>query len=108
LTLSLAFLLPLQAGAEGFEAGFGAGGIELDDELGGETELRVDGRFGYFPTDAVEIEGQFIRATGSRFFFGNARRLAFRVELSGLGEETFGESSNHLSLTGGLTWRFGN
>ena len=62
-TVILAFLLPLRAQAEGFEAGFGVGAIELDDELGGETELRVDGRFGYYLTDAIEIEGQIIRAT---------------------------------------------
>ena len=166
LTILLALFLPLAAQADGFEAGFGVGAIEFDDELGGETEVRFDGRFGYNVTHAFEIEAQVIHATsilsldldaymvngiwnfhfnkkivtyvlggigsatvefsplfgenvdddgfayqvasGVRFFFNESQRFAFRLELSALGEETFGESSIHKTLAAGLTWRFGD
>ena len=46
-------------------------------------------------------------AGGSRFFFGDKKRVAVRVELSVIGEDTFDETSTHVSLTGGFTWRLG-
>ncbi len=44
---------------------------------------------------------------GSRFFFGDQRRVAARLELASFVEETFGESSEHLTLTGGVSWKLG-
>ena len=46
-------------------------------------------------------------AGGSRFFFGDKHRVAVRVELSAIEEDTFDQSSTHVSLTGGFTWRIG-
>lgn len=46
-------------------------------------------------------------AAGSRFFFGKSKRPAFRVELSYQSEDTFDESSNHLSMVFGFSWRLG-
>jgi opacity protein-like surface antigen len=46
-------------------------------------------------------------AGGSRFFFGDKKRVAVRVELSLIDEDTFDETSTHVSLTGGFTWRLG-
>jgi opacity protein-like surface antigen len=46
-------------------------------------------------------------AGGSRFFFGDKKRVAVRVELSVITEDTFDETSTHVSLTGGFTWRLG-
>jgi len=46
-------------------------------------------------------------AGGSRFFFGAKHRVAVRVELSVIDEDTFDQTSTHVSLTGGFTWRLG-
>ncbi|SRR6266571_1699270 len=46
-------------------------------------------------------------AGGSRFFFGMKKRVAVRVELSVINENTFDETSTHYSVTGGFTWRLG-
>jgi len=47
-------------------------------------------------------------AGGSRFFFGGTKRVAVRVELSIVGENTFDENSTHYSATAGFTWRIGD
>ena len=44
---------------------------------------------------------------GSRFFFGDKKRVAVRVELSVIDEDTFDMTSTHVGLTGGFTWRLG-
>jgi len=46
-------------------------------------------------------------AGGSRFFFGDKKRVAVRVELSVIDETTFDQTSTHVGLTGGFTWRLG-
>lgn len=46
-------------------------------------------------------------AGGSRFFFGDKKRVAVRVEVSVIDEDTRDETSTHVSLTGGFTWRLG-
>ena len=69
----------------------------------GHANLEFDG-FGQSIDDdsfAYQIAG------GSRFFFGKKKRVAVRVELGFLGEETFNASSTHTSLTAGFTWRIG-
>lgn len=63
LLLMLAAVPAARAQAGGFEIGVGIGAMEFDDNLGGENELRVDVRGGYFFTDRFELEGQLIRAT---------------------------------------------
>lgn len=44
---------------------------------------------------------------GSRFFFGKAKRAAFRVDLSWVTEDTFDQSSTHTTFAGGFSWRLG-
>ena len=67
--LALAFLLTLilspaaLAQKGGVEIGGDAGILEFDDELGGEQEFRGDFRAGYFFTDRLELEGQYLHAT---------------------------------------------
>ena len=73
--------------------------------LGGFGTARLTYDFGPFSIDDDGAAWQL--AVGSRFFFGSAKRVAVRVELSFLTENTFDESSNHASLTGGFTWRLG-
>jgi opacity protein-like surface antigen len=46
-------------------------------------------------------------AVGSRFFFGKSRRPSVRVELSYLSEDTFDESSSHVTAVVGFSWRLG-
>ena len=162
--LALALISP-PAAAEGWEVGFGIGGVDIDDNLQGDSDYIADVRFGYFLTDRFEVEGQALRApnvfdvrltaflvnavynfrpdratipyllvgigtidvkggplyqgstsddgfayqlgVGSRFLVGSGKRFALRLEVSALGEETFGESSVHPRFSGGMTWRFG-
>ena len=44
---------------------------------------------------------------GSRFYFGKAKRTAFRVDLSMISESTFDESSTHTNIAGGFSWNLG-
>lgn len=44
---------------------------------------------------------------GSRFFFGKAKKAAFRVDLSRITENTFDETSTHTNLSAGFTWKLG-
>jgi len=46
-------------------------------------------------------------AGGSRFFFGMKKRVAVRVEVSVIRENTFDTNSQHIGVTGGFTWRLG-
>jgi hypothetical protein len=46
-------------------------------------------------------------AIGGRFFFAWARKVAVRVEISTLHEETFDIGRDHTSLVTGFTWRLG-
>lgn len=73
--------------------------------LGGIGTARLTYDLGAFSIDDDGIARQL--AFGSRFFFGSAKRVAVRVEVAFLTENTFDESSNHTSLTGGFTWRLG-
>lgn len=47
-------------------------------------------------------------AAGSRFFFSSGGRMAVRIELSMLFEETLDATREHLGLTAGLSWRLGS
>jgi len=44
---------------------------------------------------------------GSRFFFGDERGVATRIELSAISAELFNDDSFHFSITTGITWRIG-
>ncbi len=48
----------------------------------------------------------FQSAVGIRFFL--SKNLDARIELSGMTEDTFDDSSQHFSLVGGLSWTFGH
>jgi opacity protein-like surface antigen len=44
---------------------------------------------------------------GSRFFFGESKRAAFRLDVALVSEESFDDSSTHTNITGGFTWKLG-
>lgn len=46
-------------------------------------------------------------AIGARFY-PSSERFSIRVELSAISEDTFDERSLHVSLVGGVAWRFGD
>jgi hypothetical protein len=46
-------------------------------------------------------------AIGVRFY-PSSERFSIRVELSAISEDTFDERSVHISLVGGVAWRFGD
>jgi opacity protein-like surface antigen len=61
-----------------------------------------------FGSDTSEDGTAFQLAVGSRFFVGEAKRLAVRVELSSLWVDTdLFDRDRYTSLTGGLTWVLG-
>ncbi len=65
----------------------------------------------------VEVEAGGISASddsvayqvggGTRIFFGKAKRMAFRTDLSLMRQTTFDDSSTITTVTGGLTWKLG-
>jgi len=101
----------------------------LDVDLDATTVL-VNGVFNFHPTQnivpyvlvgigttdvKVDISGLKVddssTATqagfGSRFFFGQSKKVGVRVEVSFLNEDTFDESSTHTNILGSLTWKLG-
>jgi hypothetical protein len=105
-----------------------------DDTLGDldldSTTLFVNGLFNFHPrptivpyalvglgTTDVDVEGSGVSDSdsstayqfggGSRFFFGKEKKMAARVEISWINEDTFDESSTHTNIIGGLTWKLG-
>lgn len=46
-------------------------------------------------------------AVGSRFFVGEKKRLAIRIEAAMIFEEGFDNNNEHITVAGGLTWRLG-
>ncbi|MEE9219212.1 MAG: porin family protein [Acidobacteriota bacterium] len=72
--------------------GLGSTGMEIE-VLG----VKVD-------DSSTALQGGF----GSRFFFGAEKKIALRVELSFISEDTFGEDSTHTNFVGGLTWKLGS
>jgi hypothetical protein len=44
---------------------------------------------------------------GSRFFFGKAKRAAFRIDVARVTEDTFNEKSTNTMVAGGFSWRLG-
>ena len=68
----------------------------------GSTTIEVEA----FGTEDDEAAG-YQAAVGSRFFVGTRKKMAVRVELSAISEDTFNERSTHFNLAAGLTWRIG-
>jgi opacity protein-like surface antigen len=66
---------------------------------------RANLEFDFFSEDDDALAAQV--GGGSRFFFGKNKRVAVRVELSHLTEDTFDETSEHTSFVVGFTWRLG-
>ena len=68
----------------------------------GFAKLEFD-PFGIDDTDtAWQVAG------GSRFFFGQRKRVAVRAELGMISESTFDEGSRHWQLVTGFTWALGS
>jgi outer membrane protein with beta-barrel domain len=44
---------------------------------------------------------------GSRFFFGKAKKAAFRVDLSMIQESTFDQTNTHTNMSAGFSWKLG-
>jgi opacity protein-like surface antigen len=44
---------------------------------------------------------------GSRFFFGKAKKAAFRVDLSMIQESTFDQTNTHKNMSAGFSWKLG-
>jgi opacity protein-like surface antigen len=108
---------------------------DVDNALVGDAEvsattLMVNGVFNFHPRPAIVPYALFGLGTtsvdvdvsgasaddssaayqfggGSRFYFGKDKKMAARVEVSWINEETFNESSTHTNIVGGLTWKLG-
>ena len=46
-------------------------------------------------------------AAGSRFFFGKAKRAAFRLDVSMINQDTFNETQTNTTFAGGFTFKLG-
>jgi opacity protein-like surface antigen len=68
----------------------------------GSTTLEIEA-FGTVDDEASAFQA----AVGSRFFVGSRKKMAIRVELNAISEDTFDERSTHFNLAAGLTWRIG-
>ena len=70
----------------------------------GSTDVEVDiSGLGKVDDSATATQAGF----GSRFFFGQNKKVGVRVEVSFLNEDTFDESSTHTNILGSLTWKLG-
>ncbi len=73
----------------------------------GYSELDDINLFGSAP-DLEEESGAYQVGVGSRFFLGQQRRMALRLELSSLWIDTdLFDGDRHTSLTAGLSWTVG-
>lgn len=61
---------------------------------------------GLFTEDVAEEGLDYQAAIGSRIYFGGSR-MALRLELGTLFDDTLDETGQHTSLSAGLTWRIG-
>ena len=86
--------------------------FHVDDEvvpyalLGvGVAKVEFENLFGF---DVDDNSGSAQVGGGSRFFLGRQKKVAARVELSFLREDTFDfDEAVHVNLVGGFTWRLG-
>lgn len=77
----------------------GIGHVRVDDAELNLGSITIGGR----EDDSFAYQA----GIGSRFFFGDQRRVAARLELASFVEETFDESTDHLNLTAGVSWKLG-
>lgn len=68
----------------------------------GSTTVEVEA-FGTVEDESPSYQA----AVGSRFFVGARKKMAIRVELNAISEDTFDERSTHFNLAAGLSWRIG-
>ena len=74
----------------------------------GVANVEYDDWFDLLPGPSVDDDSAAFQAGGgSRFFFGKAKKVAVRLDLTFLKEETFDRSSTHARFTVGFTWRLG-
>jgi opacity protein-like surface antigen len=66
-----------------------------------DTEVQSSGVSVTDSSTAYQVGG------GSRFFFGKAKKAAFRVDLAMIQESTFNETSTHTNVSAGFSWRLG-
>ncbi len=63
---------------------------------------------GFLGSEEIDETGlAYQAALGARFALGSSRRMAARLEVGTLFEDTLEDSNQHLFLTAGLTWRLG-
>jgi opacity protein-like surface antigen len=70
----------------------------------GQADVSVKDDFGNSASDsgmAYQI------AAGSRFFFGKAKRAAFRLDVSMINQDTFNETQTNTTFAGGFTFKLG-
>jgi len=103
-------------------------GIDMDLDA---TTLFVNGLFNFRPTEEIvpyvlvgigttdvdiEVAGFKVddsaTATqigfGSRFYFGQEKKVAVRVEVAFVNEDTFDADSTHTNILGSLSWKLGS
>jgi opacity protein-like surface antigen len=74
----------------------------------GVANVDYDQWFDLLPGPGIDDSSAALQVGGgSRFFFGKAKKVAVRVDLAFLIEETFDNSSTHARFTAGFTWRLG-
>ena len=102
-------------------------GIDVDLDA---TTLFVNGVFNFHPSEeivpyvmvgigttdvdikaaGVEVDDSATATQigfGSRFFIGQAKKVAVRIEVSFINEDTFDDDSTHTNILGSLTWKLG-
>jgi len=74
----------------------------------GVANVDYDQWFDLLPGPSIDDSSAALQVGGgSRFFFGKAKKVAVRVDLAFLAEDTFDNSSTHARFTAGFTWRLG-
>ena len=69
----------------------------------GQADVSVDDGI-----DSISDSGTAYQiAAGSRFFFGKAKRAAFRLDVSMINQDTFDESQTNTTFAGGFTFKLG-
>lgn len=70
----------------------------------GQAKVNVDGTG--LPS-ANDSGTAYQIGAGSRFFFGKAKRAAFRLDVSRVTQDTFDEKTSNMTFAGGFSWRLG-
>ncbi len=75
--------------------------------LVGAGRARAEYDAGWFENGVDDSGLAWQAAAGAKLYFRPARRMALRVEVSRLREDTFEDWKTHYGFTAGLTWRLG-